>query len=348
MRLGLLGARGDRRGLASQTMEFARHMPCERVLGIDMGDLSPYPNDWSGFDDVDVVKLSELTEDSLRRFLDGLDVVYGAECFYYDQAPRIAREMGVRTCLQSNFEFMREIVDPELPKPDLFLAPSTWCIDRWPENTVHLPFPVARDRLPFELRTEAKTFLHNAGHRAGNDRNGTKLLFESLRYVRTRMHIVVRTQSRLGNSTFKARPRHVDLEVIHSDAPSYWDLYDRGDVLIAPRRYGGQSLPLNEAASRGMPIIALDRHPENEVLASGSLVPSYEWRGVRCIPGEVQGYAARPQSLAGKLEEFVQNPEMVERLSRASDSYAESISWPGMIPRYLETFERVVAGTVAA
>lgn len=344
VRLGVFGARADSRGLAVQVHEFCRHVEPDKIFGVDMQELSPYPNDWARSYDMaklQVVPLENIDERKVRRFLRGLDVVWGAETFYVEWLADMAREMGVKTALSCNFEFM-PFLDPKRPRPDLFLAPSTWNIERWPAPTIHLPFPVDRKRLPFVKRNKAETFLHIGGHRAMRDRNGTRLVLAATRHVRMPCTVLVRSQSPVGSQLPHPNQRAV-VEIDRRIVSDYWTLYDRGDILLAPRRYGGLSLPMNEALSRGMPVVSFDVPPQNEFLPKEGLIKA-KASPMRVQPGSVEWYDGNARDLAELMGELVVSPELVQQLSTAADAYAETISWDALKPVYLEVFEQLVAG----
>lgn len=346
MKIGVFGARADARGLAIQVSEFCRHMDPAKIFGVDMQELSPYPNDWARSYDMDklqVVPLGEINERKVRRFLNGLDVVWGAETFYVEWLADMAREMGVKTALSCNFEFM-PFLDPKRPRPDLFLAPSTWNVDRWPAPTIHLPFPVDRKRLPFVKRERVETFLHIGGHRAMRDRNGTRLVLAATRHVRTPCTVLVRSQSPVGSQLPHPQQRAV-VEIDRRIVADYWTLYDRGDVLLAPRRYGGLSLPMNEALSRGMPVVSFDVPPQNEFLPKEGLIKA-KASPMRVQPGTVEWYDGNARDLGQLMAELVATPGLVQRLSTAANAYADTISWDTLKPVYEEVFEALMRGNV--
>lgn len=320
-------------------------MDPDKIFGIDMGELSPYSNDWDGMFDrskLEVSTLEDVNERKVRRFLKGLDVVWGAETLYSNLVTDLALEMGVKTCVQGNFEFMGYLADPRIPRPDLFLSPSTWHLEEWPANTLYLPFPVDRKRLPFRKRNEARTFLHIAGHRAMRDRNGTRLVLAAARYVRTEVEIVIRTQSQVGTAV--PHPKSLArIRVEKANVKDYWSLYDEGDVLLAPRRYGGQSLPMNEALSKGMPVISLDAEPQKRFLPPECLVPA-KVHTMKVQPGIVEWYDGHPRDLASYIDEFAAFPGLVQQMSTAADKHAETISWDALKPVYLQVFEELAAG----
>lgn len=336
MKIGLI-ARSDHRGLGLQSVEFFRHMDPHRTVVVDMGPLSPYdnhPEDFPGADVVPFIPGAELPFEVMKMIRE-VDVVWGAETLYWDDLIPFARRCGTKTVVTANWEFFRWAADPELPRPDLFLAPSKWHLEDWPPGTIHLPFPVARDRLPFRARAEARTFLHIAGHRAMQDRAGTRLILTASRYIRSGARIVIRSQT-----TLPGYRQLRNIEVRNGDVANYWDLYE-GDVLLHPRRYGGLSLPLNEAQSLGMPVIALDREPERSLLPEESVMPARRARDMKVISGHVGWYDADPRQLARKIDELARDDALVTRMSKEADEYAESISWERLAPTYRGVFSKL-------
>lgn len=343
MNLGML-VRADNRGLGLQTWEAYRHLSPVRTLVIDMEGSTPYeqhfdryPDAWGRF------RAFDQDPQILRPFLDGLDVLYTAETPYRDELLTIAREMGVATVIQGNFEFLRWRRDPYLPRPDLFLAPSDWRLGDWPEPTCLLPFPVDRERLPFEQRTCVETFLHVAGHPTRADRNGTMLFLQALTHVYVPMRVIVTAQDAIPTSLIERVPACIDCEVRIADAPDYWRLYDEGDVLVLPRRFGGLSLPMNEAMSRGMPVVSLDMSPQNAFLPPESLVPARIGRWFDAQSDRIDIADGDPVELAALLMGLATDPELVQRLSRQADAHAATISWEALGPVYERTLEEVAA-----
>lgn len=343
MKLGVMGARADSRGLARQTQSFAKWLQPSRVFGVDMtaDNLSPYPCDWSpyldGGADLTVMPNSQITEELARSWMRGLDVVLGAECFYRNEFVEWARDEGVRTVLQINPEFsaFHAPKNPD-PSPDVLLNPTTWLMDRLP-GAYHLPCPVDRQEFPFRLRTEARHFVHVAGHRAMADRAGTQLVYGML----ARKHVgdvTIRSQTNIARSN---RHRNAVVEDQGVADPRY--LYHDADVVLLLRRYGGQSLAMNEALSSGCPVIILDREPENT------------WGGVFPIPcrtksqmrtkgGMVPVFDGGSQHLIMAMKKLYDTPDTVETLSREADAYAETISWDRLLPVYEEFLRCVVKG----
>ena len=342
-RVAMIG-RAENRGLGIQTWEFFRHVRPAKTLLLTLGDLAGgfeahvarYSEDLQAGQELRVEEWhgGEVSDAAIAWLLGDVDVLYTAETPYDYRILEHARAQRVASIVQPNYEFCRWNTE-DLPRPDLFAVPSSWHFEDVPGPKVHLPFPVDRDRCAFQLRTRARRFLHVGGRRAHLDRNGTRLVLQAVRHVRARnVEVLVRTQDRVSNAR-GARVRH-------EDAPDYWRLYDGADVLIAPRRYGGQSLPMNEALSCGLPVISLDVEPQRQFLPPASLVPVTRRGHVRTIPtqgGPVEFYEPDPRAIARKIEELAANDSEVQRLSEAADNFAASISWEALLPRYWQAFE---------
>lgn len=348
LRLGGFGFRSDSRGLAAQTQSFAKWLPFDRVWGMDMyaEDLSPYENNWSPYIDSDaeltISTRSAINETDVKQWMKGLDVIIGAETFYTDPFCDWARDMGVRTVLQINPEFQVWHL-PDAPRlikpsrPDVLIAPTTWLLDQMP-GVVHLPFPVDRTLFPFSVRKSAEHFVHPAGHRAIQDRAGTRLVFAAARYT-PKTRITIRSQSELGLDSRRNRTPELNVEI--ANLPDSRDLYRDADVVVLPRRYGGQLLTVNEALSCGVPVVMLDREPERN-WGGVVTIPSRVRKTMRTHFGALEWSDGAPQSLARAMDELRAHPERVEELSHVADEYAETISWDVLHNRYMDLFNSLV------
>lgn len=351
-RIGLI-ARGDNRGIGVITAEFARHLHPTKVLGVDMVS-TPYENHWDRYPDCDLRiatfdrnadyagdRAGSLAMDDVRWLLEDVDVVYCVETPYNYELFNLARDRGVRTVLHYMYEFLRYIPDPALPHPDHFWAPSTWHLaDARRQLLVpvrYVPVPVARDRLPYRPRETAGAFLHVAGHRAMRDRNGTSIVNTALGYVANDATFLLRGQSNLPSRIGKRSRMQVIAE--HADVENYWDLYAGADVLVLPRRYAGLSLPMQEALSLGMPVITLDVAPQNEFVPAEGLIQADPPQMMLAQVGEIECYHADPLRLALKIDEFVNEPGIMQKASAKADDYASSISWDALGATYRDLLE---------
>lgn len=335
MRLGLLGARADRGGLASMTAEFARHLQPDRILGIDLGSRGRGPSDWSVYDGFDLTVNdgmdSDLPASTVTRFLDGLDVVYLAETGYRADVASLARTAGVATVLHAMPELWRADHAP----PDVVWAPTGWHLDWLPAATRIMPVPVARDRLPYRARRQAATLLHISAP-AMVDRNGSRLLRLALPHIRKPCRLLV------SGPAVGIFPSQVGQVTVERAAPAghYWDAYpDQADILILPRRYGGLSLPMQEAASLGLPIVTLDLDPQNRWLPAETLVPARKWRQAQAPGGAVDVHHCDHRALADTISRLLETPKAVNDTSAASDRWAATLDWTILAGRYRDLLE---------
>lgn len=344
-----MGARADSRGLHYQTLDYARHLPVQRVYGIDMtqDDLSPYPVEWGHYEslpiDLTVNRYSQLDEQEIRQWLRGLDVVIGAETYYADEFPVWAAEEGVKTVMMSNREFTPWFQGAERwhrhglpPKPDVLAMPTTWMMDTIDHpHVVHLPMGVDRLAFPFNVRTKANRFVHVAGHKAASDRAGTRIVFAMLGR-NPGLDIVIRSQSETGFSVPRGKGT---VEV--GNVGDRRELIHDADVVLLPRRYGGNSLIHQEALSSGIPVISLDREPENQ-WGGVITVPSRARQKLRTKGGLIPINDAHPSHLLQAMTTLANDPAKVEELSYAANEHARTIDWDRLEGVYVDLFNSLL------
>ena len=249
-----------------------------------------------------------------------------AETWYADELPVEAAAAGVRTVLH----VMPELWTPNRIADQLWL-PTTYR-RRLVPGGVLVPVPVATDRFTPAVRAPARHFVA-VWAPAMLDRNGTDAVLAALELIRSPVRVTV-----LGAQ------RNVDL---HDTSPidlscrpgpypdAYFDLWpDDADVLLMPRRYAGLSMPVQEAAARGMPAVMTGCEPQTS------------WPGVLSIPfrgrpsrhqmagGLVDVHDPDPVALARAVETLAGDDELAGTLSRRALAWAEALSWEVWAPRY--------------
>ncbi len=333
MRLGLI-ARADSRGLGIQTKAVHDQLHPAKVMVVDCPSQKPLPirRDW--YPDATWVKGLPSRQD-FRKWLQDLDVVYTAETGYGDALWSEARRAGVKTVLHANYEFLN-VKD----QPDLWLAPSLWHFDDFPAPKRHLPVPVDLTRFGKRRPEITPHFLHLIGRPAvvnGVERQGTVDLLKALQHVTQNITVTIRCQeqgyvSRLIAEHRIRTPDNVVLRVDSGDVENYWDCYNEGDVMVLPRRWGGLSLPTNEAIAAGMPCLMPDVSPNNQWLPKAWLYPA-EPAGWIQAKQRVQWFHTDPRVLAAKLDEYATLPpstwaEDVARLQH-------ELSWDRLRDEYI-------------
>jgi glycosyltransferase involved in cell wall biosynthesis len=358
MRLGLI-ARADNSGLGMQTWEFYKHMKPSKTLVIDFSGHNgnrQYPERYPSYAQwcYGIPNVGTINE-----FLQDLDVVFVAEAPYNYYLYHHAKELGVKVAVQYNYEFFDWFKYPEYPTPDMLIAPSSWHykeVDDWARQRgiqhVYLHCPVNRDKLKFRPIKQFKTFLHVAGRAAAHDRNGTLTVIKASKYLKSDAVIKVHFQGEQGighqvthtfNDYYDVLNREGGQQIImqQTEYDDYADVYKDGDVLLLPRRYGGNCLPLNEALSCGMPVIMPDISPNNDWLEKQWLVPAqvvdqFEPRTVIDI------YDVHPRVLAEKIDQLAWMDESRALAHNSiADTLAERIDWQVMHKQYLQALEEL-------
>lgn len=346
MRIGLI-ARCDDTGLGNQTYEFYKHMKPSKVMCIDFQDYNEMPQHTERYPGAQVVR-GFPKEDDIDTFLRDLDVVFTCEIPYNYRIFELAKQRGIKTVLQYNFEFLDYLKDPSKPLPDLFASPTTWGWGAVPfDNKMILKVPVNRQAIPFRSIAKARTFLHVVGRPAAEDRNGTLTFINALVQMREPVKALFFTQNEAYAEQITACigganiPSNVTTEVRHGNMLHYGDLYKEGDVLVMPRRFGGLCLPMQEALSAGMPVIMPDISPNGDMLPKEWLVPA-RIKGTLQTRTLINVYDADEHSLASKMTWFAQlSPKrMLEQNARAS-GLAGILSWERQQDIYMEAFERL-------
>lgn len=348
MRIGLIG-RADYTGLGVQTYDFYRHIHPDKVLVMDLKHLNGQASNSSLYPGAQVLKFTPYPDTrkshpqaitAINQFLDGLDLVFTCETPYDYHLFREARVRGIKTILQYNFEFLDYSLEPDLPQPDLFMAPSLWCYDDVPfKNKVFVPVPVDRNKFVSVPRKEARTFIHVGGTPALEDRNGTQAVLNAWGPVRGDARLIVYTQ----------QGRYVSpdsrVEIRRGTVVDQSEFYVGADVMLMPRKFGGLCLPLNEAMSCALPTIMTDLLPQKGFLHREALVRTYHAKRVM-TKSVIDIFEPHLPTLTQKIQQCVDSPELVQRLSEHNDSVAEKISWERIEPIYRNVFEHVVSGVV--
>lgn len=245
VKVGMI-VRSDQGGLGNQTHEIWRHVRPDVTVNVNFSrlpDAMPqgywrYPGavetTWKGvgfpFDHRGAFQL-----------LLTCDVIFSVETFYdlrlmqHPQAPP-----GV---LYVNPELFRGYGAPT------YWAPTPWLVDELPAGTRVVPFPVATDR-PYK---KGRGFMHVGGRNTSFDRNGTRAAARAVRHT-----------GELLQLTHQVDMPTMQGAVQLGTVEHYWDAYAHGDVLVMPRRYGGMSLPVQEALAAGLTVVMTDQSPNEQ------------------------------------------------------------------------------------
>jgi glycosyltransferase involved in cell wall biosynthesis len=344
VRFGLI-ARADDRGLGNICWEVYRHLRPDRTLvvrepGAERAGFAPHLDRYPdgvvvSFDD------GHLCEETVREWLAGLDVVYSAETFYEPLLARWAADAGVATVLH---------VMPEFFRPDtgatVLWAPTPWRLDRLPADTRLVPVPVADDRFAFAVPEPAARLrvLHVAGRRAMADRNGTDVFAAALNRSRAALDVTITGQDgRLPRVRQRANLAGRSVASGHAD---YWAAYASADLLVMPRRYGGLSLPVQEAMAAGLAVAMTDVEPQSSTWPIIP-VPTLGAPGrIRTAAGDIDCHVPDDRALARIIDALAADRARVVMAQEASVRWAEAHRWSALRRLWVDELERACAGRV--
>lgn len=336
MQVGLYGARCDKGGLGIQTKAWYDNMKPVKTLVISTGQ---YAEDLGLYERCVLVKATwkrgwpEIDDSDVRAFLHGLDVVVLIESTYNPNFFKIAKSMGVKTICIANYEWYEEWV-----RPDLIIAPSSWNFDRLPDPKIMITYPVDRSVCKFRLRERALTFLHIAGHQGGYWRNGTQELIRALPLIQaSNIKILIYSQEVEPYKLPAIEDPRVEIRRLEVD--NYADLYNEGDVLVYPRKYGGLSLQVNEALSCGLPVLMSDMEPQRQWgFPPHWLLPTRP-EEFEMIKQSVEIRSVSPIDLADAIDKWAEKD--IKLQSQIADGLAEDISWEHQWPKYEQALTKL-------
>lgn len=328
MTLGLI-VRADEGGLGTQTWEYARHLAADRLLVVQVephrGEFLP-----ERYDTLGAVTHVRFPPESLAPWADFVsecDTILTAETTYLPDLGTMCKRAGTRLVVHANPELWEWGHYP----PFEVWAPTSWQARTFPADTPVIPMPVDRERCaPRPVADRPRRILHVSAP-AMLDRNGSHLLKEAL------ASCTVDFELHVSGPEAPAEPAMVGpVKVIPvPSVRNYWNIYEGMDGLVLPRRYGGLCLPMQEAASCGLPIISLAVSPQVMHLAPTLMVPARLQGTARMKGGTFQLHQCDPQTLAQMLDSYCTGTDLPAQVA-ASEAWAVQLDWATWAPIYRE------------
>lgn len=260
----------------------------------------------------------------LKALVRSVDVMLFFETAFEWKIIDYARSHNVKTVLMPMYECTP---DPLPYVPDLFLCPSLLDTSYYPDNSVALPVPVdERDIKLWKLRTRAHTFVHNSGHIGLQNRSGTREVVKAVRYLESQANIIIRSQTKEIRRFSK---------VINSTVP-YEELRKDCDVCLAPERFNGLSLPLQESYAQGLLVMTTDRYPTNKWLSSDPLIPVAHYETIKAHnrARQIEAAVVDPKTIAKTIDAWYDRD--ITKYSLQGKQWASENTWDILKPKYIE------------
>ena len=270
----------------------------------------------------------------VEEYLKSIDVLLIFECPFDWTVLTLCKKLGTKTVIVP----MYECTPAQIPvQPDKWICPSLLDVEYFP-GSEFIPIPVPP--IEWQQRTTAKRFLHNGGHLGLRGHKGTLELLQAVEYVKSDLHLTVRSQDTIGLARILQQIPKVILDnpnlSIEPGGIAYEDLFKGYDVLVAPERYNGLSLPLQEARAAGMLVMTSNRFPHNTWLPIEPLIPVASYSRQRVGGGYNSYDEARidPKSIAFTMDQWYGRD--ITDYSLSGKTYAEENSFPALKSRWLE------------
>jgi hypothetical protein len=326
-RVGLI-ARATDTGLGTQTLNFYRGFKPDSTL------LVCVPNrNWADHlqrygPEVHVTSFVDdhFEPQRILDFLRHVDVVFSVETLYSWSFARRCRKVGIKTIVQGNPEFFRRDGTPgAAPPPDEWVWPTSWLIDDMPSQIL-LPVPVTGEAEVTAAHPDDDhlTFVHVAGHRAAGDRNGTELFCDAIRYLKATC--TVRIVGQDGQLPLPPNiPPNVTLEIHDIGLPDRWDMYRGAHVLVSPRRYGGLSLPVQEAMESGLAVMMTDCDPN--WMWPTIPIPASVGTAQRTPYGHIRTHVCRARDIAHSMDRLTMGRDTLAAAQSQALHWAGENTW---------------------
>jgi len=292
------------------------------------------------------------------------DVLLCFETFFDWSLVTYCRERGIKTALCVMHEWTPRVWPA---KPDMVICPSLldydYFKDQFPSGRcVFLPIPVRTDL--WRQRTVAKRYLHNAGNVGHREHKGTRQLLEAVKLLTKPIELTVRAQdtgafhSIIGDvfggaaralvgagSLTRIDPKTGSGIRFGHDGPVLWlaggnepyeSLWDGVDVYVAPEKFNGLSLPLQEARAAGLLVMTTDRYPANTWLPPEPLInpDRYQKACVGSSYYEFDEAVVRSEDIAADMDFWY--GQDISAYSASGLEWAQANSWESLKPRWME------------
>lgn len=273
-----------------------------------------------------------------KSFLEGLHALIIFEnAFNHWGVVQEAKRRGIKFILIPMYEW----TPVHLPvEPDLVICPSLEDVLFYHDKP-HVSLTIPVPKLPQRVRTEARVFVHNAGHGQVGYTKGTPEVLTAMQDVKSPVKMIVRGQPDERRvvellTVWKDRDPRIDIRL--GQFP-YNELFTEGDVYINAERYNGLSLPLQEAYASGMLVMTSNRFPHNTWLPNDPLIPVTSYDQFRVNPSG----RLFPRALI-ELDEIAKTIEKwygsnIKAYSQMGIQWGKDHSWERMKPLYIDVIK---------
>lgn len=314
--------RADNSGLGTLAREFYDNEIINKVI------ICPN-NVYQSFSERFSNSRQDLTVENINWLLKDLDILFCFETPFRWSIVAEAKKRGIKTILMPMHEGLSERIPIDF---DLYVCPSVLEMDLDIEPKIFLPVPVNTNRIKWKLRKKAKVFIHNSGHGGISMRNGTLELIQAMKYVKSDIKLIIRSQ----HYQFETNDKRIECR--YENIKDYWNLWDEGDVFIFPEKFNGLSLPVQEAFASGMCVMTTNKEAFN-FLPKEPLLKPKEWKKIM-IARQVDCASYDPKEIAESIDKIANTD--ITKYSLAGKEWAEQNNWGKLKDKYLKLCDIVL------
>lgn len=331
IRVGMV-VRADITGLGNQSQDWVMQLPIAKTLVVWTPYKEAFPQIYGKLDSR-ICEAGFPSVGDIEWLLKDIDVLICLETPYNWSLISEAKKKGVKTIINPNYEWLPRDI-PE--QPDLWLCTNRLNYDFIEtENKVYIPQPINREVFQFKKRKKARVFLFNNGNGGAHGRNGLKEFLEAINFVKSDVKFIIHSQIPIETIYDK----RIEL---HEGEPNIQEIWKEGDVFVHLRKFGAMSLPMNEAMSLGMPIIGINRNPENTYLPTELLIEPEGKYPMRCREDviEIEACSYSSKKIAEKIDEIANTD--ISAYSEKMNELADKWDWEKLRNLYIENFYNLV------
>ena len=338
MRIGTIGY-ANNSGLGVMLKFFRKHLEIDSQLVIRWEAKGTNLNDLRC--NFVVTSKENPSKEVLENFINfGLDVVLIIEYPFCWDYLKILKEKGIKIVY---IPMLDSIGTSILEKYKDFV--NLWlCVNKWSYNIIkskgwkccYLPYPIDTDYFKFIQRDENKVLLHNAGYGGLKNRKGTDLVLKAFQRLKEIVDIKLIINSQVPLEKY-GNLEGVDVRVEEKLEVS--DIYQEGDICLAPSRFEGNGLTMYEAMACGFPVITTNAPPMNEVVENKEFLIKVKNDCFVCKEGTI--YEPDLDDFVSKIN-FVMNIDLKEVSKRNREIIENKFSWNVLKSQYLDVFYKIV------
>ena len=229
---------------------------------------------------------------------------------------------------------------------DWWICPNKFALNNIPRlNKTYLPIPV--DTEIFRPVNKNKiinnpsdiTFLHVAGFGVWCNRKGTNTLIKAFQLLETHpLHPKLQIYS--IPPYYRPLPNNINMRCGNIKNPA--NLYQLGEIYIAPSRKEGFGLSNYEAMACGLPILTTDAEPMNELIIDKIFAIPCQQKKEGLIDAPV--CTIEPENLADNIIAVAEQYKRIPTWSyQAERLILDNYSWQALKSQWLNILEKVMS-----